>query len=64
MKILLRARELAAGAAGAFIVLTVATGGTSLVVLGLAAGTSAFLGWAGGEGAGILSEYIYDKASK
>nr|WP_174505656.1 hypothetical protein [Acinetobacter sp. Marseille-Q1620] len=55
---------MAGGAAGAFIVLTVATGGTSLIVLGVAAVTSAVIGWAGGEGAGALSGYIYDTMSK
>ncbi|WP_228270237.1 hypothetical protein [Acinetobacter bereziniae] len=44
--------------------ITVASGGTSLIVLGVAAGASALVGWAGGEGAGLLSEYIYDKVNK
>ena len=51
---------LAGGAAGAFIVLTVATGGTSLVVLGLAAGASALLGWWVGEVTGWGAEKAYD----
>lgn len=44
---------------GAFIVITIASGGTSLIVLGVAAGASALLGWGISEGAGI----IYDKVS-
>ncbi|WP_445116133.1 hypothetical protein [Acinetobacter sp. WZC-1] len=55
---------LGGAALGSFIVLTVATGGTSLLVLGVAAGTSALLGWGFSEGAGQLTEYIYDKVSK
>ncbi|PJG43067.1 hypothetical protein XA39_09455 [Acinetobacter tandoii] len=51
---------LAGGAAGVFIVLTVATGGTSLVVLGLAAGASALLGWGVGEVTGWGAEKAYD----
>lgn len=52
------------GAIGGFIVITIASGGTSLIVLGVAAGASALVGWAGGEGAGLLSEYIYDSVNK
>lgn len=55
---------LAGGALGAFIVLTVASGGTSLIVLGVAAGTSALVGWGVGEGAGIGAEKAYDFFSK
>lgn len=55
---------LAGGALGAFIVLTVASGGTSLIVLGVAAVVSAGVGWAGGEGAGLVTEYIYDRVNK
>ena len=51
---------LPSGDAGAFIVLTVATGGTSLVVLGLAAGASALLGWGAGEVTGWGAEKAYD----
>ncbi|QNX89470.1 hypothetical protein IC772_18370 [Acinetobacter seifertii] len=55
---------LAGGALGAFIVLTVASGGTSLIVLGVAAGASALVGWGVGEGAGIGAEKAYDFFSK
>ena len=48
----------------AFIVLTVASGGTSLIVLGVAAGASALVGWGVGEGAGIGAEKAYDFFSK
>ncbi|MFT0693485.1 hypothetical protein ACDX34_05055 [Acinetobacter bereziniae] len=51
---------LTGGAAGAFIVITVASGGTSLIVLGVAAGASALLGWGGGEVSGWISGKIYD----
>lgn len=51
-------------ALGGFIVITIASGGTSLIVLGVAAGASALLGWGGSEGAGLLSEYIYDRVNK
>ncbi|MFW1800780.1 hypothetical protein ACG9YX_12200 [Acinetobacter nematophilus] len=51
---------LAGGAAGAFIVITVASGGTSLIVLGVAAGASALLGWGVSEGSGKFSGFIYD----
>ncbi|WP_151980173.1 hypothetical protein [Acinetobacter guerrae] len=44
---------------GAFIVLTVASGGTSLIVLGLAARASALLGWGFSEGAGIIADKSY-----
>ena len=59
----------AGGAAlGTFLVLTVATGGTSLVVLGVAAGTSALLGWGfgvvAGEGAGIGYDFVESKITK
>ncbi|WP_343580469.1 hypothetical protein [Acinetobacter sp.] len=52
---------IAGGAAGAFIVLTVATGGTSLVVLGLVAALSAGLGWYGGEKGGEIGEAVYNQ---
>ncbi|MFL9560909.1 hypothetical protein [Acinetobacter baumannii] len=55
---------LGGGAHGAFIVLTVTSGGTSLIVLGVAAVVSAGVGWAGGEGAGLVTEYIYDRVNK
>ncbi|CAP02941.1 hypothetical protein ABSDF_p10006 (plasmid) [Acinetobacter baumannii SDF] len=55
---------LAGGAVGAFIVLTVATGGTSLIVLGVAAGASALVGWAGGEVGGYLGKEGYELISK
>ncbi|MBJ8426804.1 MULTISPECIES: hypothetical protein [Acinetobacter] len=47
-------------ALGGFIVITVASGGTSLIVLGVAAGASALLGWAGGEVFGMGAEVGYD----
>ncbi|MDF2535314.1 MAG: hypothetical protein K0R18_1473 [Bacillales bacterium] len=40
--------------------LEIASGDTSLIVLGVAAG----VGWAGGEGAGLITEYIYDRVNK
>lgn len=55
---------LGGAALGGFIVITIASGGTSLIVLGVAAGVSALLGWGGSEGAGLLSEYIYDSVNK
>lgn len=51
---------LAGGAAGAFIVLTIASGGTSLIVLGVAAGASALLGWSAGEVSGWGAGKAYD----
>lgn len=47
-------------ALGGFIVITVASGGTSLIVLGVAAGASALVGWAGGEVGEILGGKGYD----
>ncbi|MDR0235787.1 hypothetical protein [Acinetobacter sp.] len=47
-------------ALGGFIVITVASGGTSLIVLGVAAGASALLGWGGSEVSGWISGKIYD----
>ncbi|EJB8480872.1 MULTISPECIES: hypothetical protein [Acinetobacter] len=44
--------------------LKVVSGGTSLIVLGLAAVVLAGVGWAGGEGAGLVTEYIYDRVNK
>ena len=55
---------LGGAALGGFIVITIASGGTSLIVLGVAAGASALLGWAGGEAFGAGAEYLYDKAAK
>ncbi|WP_288499535.1 hypothetical protein, partial [uncultured Acinetobacter sp.] len=47
-------------ALGGFIVITVTSGGTSLIVLGVAAGASALLGWGVSEGSGKFSGFIYD----
>lgn len=47
-------------AIGAFIVLTVASGGTSLIVLGVAAGFSALLGIGGSEVGEIIGNKAYD----
>jgi hypothetical protein len=55
---------LGGAALGGFIVITIASGGTSLIVLGVVAGASALLGWAGGEAFGAGAEYLYDKAAK
>lgn len=51
-------------AIGGFIVVTVASGGTSLIVLGVAAGASALLGWGFGEGAGWIAGESYDFINK
>lgn len=47
-------------ALGGFIVVTIASGGTSLIVLGVAAGASALFGWAGGEVGEIIGTKGYD----
>ncbi|MFW1852849.1 hypothetical protein ACG9XR_20090 [Acinetobacter guillouiae] len=51
-------------ALGGFIVITIASGGTSLIVLGVAAGASALLGWGVGEGAGWIAGEGYDFFNK
>lgn len=48
------------GALGAALVLAVATGGTSLVVLGVAAVGYAAIGWVGGGVAGEVAGASYD----
>ena len=52
---------LGGGAAGAFIVITLASGGTSLIVVGVAAGVSALLGWGGSKIAKWGAGEIYDE---
>ena len=51
---------LAGAAFGSFVVITIASGGTSLIVLGVVAGASALLGWSVGEVAGWGSGKAYD----
>lgn len=57
--------KLAGGAGGAalgtLLVLTVASGGTALAVVGLVAGASAIVGWAGGVIGGEIGGAIYDE---
>ncbi|MBJ9984866.1 hypothetical protein IAE19_05340 [Acinetobacter sp. S40] len=54
------------GSVRAFIVFTVATGGTSLILLGLAAGASALLGWGFSKGARIIADkgYLFLRVNK
>ncbi|TSH68872.1 hypothetical protein E2K73_13590 [Acinetobacter sp. RF15A] len=54
------AGSLGGAAIGGFIVLTIASGGSSLIVLGVVAGVSAIGGMLASEGAGWISEEIYD----
>ena len=52
---------LGVGAVSGWVVFTLATGGTGLVVLGAVAVTGAVVAWGASEGAGLLAGKAYDE---